>query len=385
MITHGYKPAYRLGGPIQSVSNLAEYLVKRGHKVRVFATNSNLDKTLDVETEKAIHINGVEVWYFQEKFIFSKKKSKINFGFFYAPSMLKYIDWATDQADIIHIQIPFIYPGIIASKSALKLGKPYVYSQRGVLDSERLSYKSLKKKLYLYFVERKILKKAKILIALTRYESNSYRKLGLTNLCNIIPNGISIPKNPKKNIKDKKTFTILYLGRIHPLKGVHILLESFLNVASQLPNVKIVIAGPDECGLKEKYKSTVESLNLNSRVLFKGMLQGKMKEKAFLEADLFCLPSSGEGFSMAILEALSYSLPVLISPQCHFSSVVNANCGFVVKSDIKKISGLLIKIFSNSEQLFEMGCNGKNFVENNYSWDIVTNKMLKTYQQAINY
>ena len=64
---HGYKPAYRLGGPIHTVSAVAERLVRRGHEVIVFTTNSNLDEDLDVPTDQAIDVEGVQVWYFKHE------------------------------------------------------------------------------------------------------------------------------------------------------------------------------------------------------------------------------------------------------------------------------------------------------------------------------
>ena len=64
-VVHGYKPAWRVGGPIVSVSALAEHLAKRGHEVTVFTTNMNLDQKLDVPLKTPIRIEGVDVYYFQ--------------------------------------------------------------------------------------------------------------------------------------------------------------------------------------------------------------------------------------------------------------------------------------------------------------------------------
>ena len=66
-VTHGYKPAYRIGGPIWSVSAVAEGMVARGHRVTVFTTNSNLDEDLDVPVDRPVLVDGVEVWYFRRR------------------------------------------------------------------------------------------------------------------------------------------------------------------------------------------------------------------------------------------------------------------------------------------------------------------------------
>src|SRR5206468_4081368 len=64
---HGYKPAWRIGGPIISVSSMAEALARRGHEVIIFTSNSNLDRDLDVPTNRPIDVDGVQVWYFERQ------------------------------------------------------------------------------------------------------------------------------------------------------------------------------------------------------------------------------------------------------------------------------------------------------------------------------
>src|SRR5207244_8141725 len=94
---HGYKPAYKLGGPIHAVSAIAELLVRKGHEVIVFASNSNLDEDLDVTTNQCIDVNGVQVWYFKREepiqrwlpFVPYLSKS---IGFLYAPAMKAELD-----------------------------------------------------------------------------------------------------------------------------------------------------------------------------------------------------------------------------------------------------------------------------------------------------
>ena len=108
---HGYKPAYRLGGPIHTVSALAERLVRLGHEVIVFTTNSNLDEDLDVPTDQPIDVEGVQVWYFKHEepikrwlpFIPYLAKS---IGFLYAPAMRSQLDRIVPSVDLVHTQMP---------------------------------------------------------------------------------------------------------------------------------------------------------------------------------------------------------------------------------------------------------------------------------------
>src|SRR5262245_23548825 len=115
-----YKPAYRLGGPIISVSALAERLVRKGHRVTVFTTNSNLDEDLEVPLDQPVDVDGVEVWYFRrEEFIkrwlpFVPYLSR-SMGFLYAPLMPRQLERLVPKIDLVHVHLPFVYPTYAAA------------------------------------------------------------------------------------------------------------------------------------------------------------------------------------------------------------------------------------------------------------------------------
>jgi glycosyltransferase involved in cell wall biosynthesis len=193
----GYKPAYRLGGPIHTVSAVAERLVRKGHEVIVFTTNSNLDEEMDVPTNQPIDVVGVQVWYFNREepiqrwlpFISYLSKST---GFLYAPAMKAQLDRIVPSVDVVHTQMPYIYPTYAAGKAAIRHQKPLFYHQHGVFDPERLKFRGMKKRLYINAIERPIMRSATTLIALTETEVESYRALGVQTPCCIIPNGVDI-------------------------------------------------------------------------------------------------------------------------------------------------------------------------------------------------
>lgn len=185
---HGYKPAYRLGGPIVSVSAVAERLVQKGHKVVVFATDSNADEDLDVPVNQPVKVDGVEVWYFtrrdpiQSLFFFIPYWTK-SIGFMYNPKIAGHLKNILPEMDLVHVHNPFIYSAYAASRVAQQVGKPLFFHQRGVFDPERLKFRSLKKRLYINLVARPLMQKATTLIALTEAEVRSYRALGVETPC----------------------------------------------------------------------------------------------------------------------------------------------------------------------------------------------------------
>jgi glycosyltransferase involved in cell wall biosynthesis len=122
----------------------------------------------------------------------------------------------------------------------------------------------------------------------------------------------------------------LYLSRIHPKKGVDLLIEAFAAVAGEDPLLHMVIAGPDQIGWQAQLQLRASVLGLADRITWTGMLSGDLKWGAFLAAELFCLPSHQENFGMVVAEALACGVPVLISDQVNISDeVAEAGAGIV--------------------------------------------------------
>lgn len=393
---HGYKPAWRYGGPIISVPALAEALARRGHEVVVFTTNSNLDQTLDLEPNRPHEVDGVQVWYFEKAEPLQRLFPRVAYlaksmGVLYSPKMREAMSTVVPACDLVHTHLPFIYPTFAGARAAFQHRKPLFYHQRGVFDPERIKFRALKKTLYLKFIEIPILRKATTLIALTAAEVESYRRLGVTTPCKVIPNGVAVHELApsaassgleRMGIQDRDT-VLLFMSRVHPIKGADKLLNAFLAVASSHPEAVLVIAGPDEFGLEAQFREQVARAGIQSRVLFPGMVQGELKQQLLARADLFCLPSDAEGFSMAILEALAASTAVLISPGCHFDEVADAGAGRVVPATVDALADALRSLLTDREQLRVMGERGRALVRARYSWEAIADEFVATYQEGI--
>lgn len=393
---HGYKPAYRVGGPTQSVSAAAEMLVRMGHEVTVFTTNSNLDEDLDVPTDQPVEVDGVRVWYFRREEPLKRWLPFIPYlsqsmGFLYAPAMGEALDRVVPGMDLVHTHIPFVYPTYKASQTALRYGKPLFYHQRGVFDPERLKFRGFKKRLYIQAVERPIMRSATTLFALTEAEVDSYRALAVNTPCRIIPNGVDVSLYRQKPDPEfgarwdipPQALVILFMSRVHPVKGAEKLLEAFMRVHACFPDAILVMAGPDEWGVEQKYRQAVRQAGINGHVLFPGMVSGSDKLDLLARADLFCLPSDAEGFSMAVLESLASSTPVLLSPGCHFAEVEKAGAGRIVDANPESMAIVLAELLSDPARLREMGRLGREFVAREYTWDSITDQLVDAYREGM--
>lgn len=394
-VSHGYKPAYRFGGPIMSVSAMAEGMVKRGHRVTVFTTNSNLDEHLSIPMNCPVDVDGVTVWYFENvdfiaKYFWWLKYISQSMGYLFAPAMKRAIIEIFPSVDIVHTQMPFIYPSMIAGRLAAKNNKTLFYNQRGVFHPERLKYRGFKKKLYIDLIEKPIMKKATGLIALTPEELHSYRKLDVHTPCHLVPNGVDVEQFRRKaqpnafakfGITDA-TKVILFLGRLHPSKGIDLLLDAFFKLASLDLDVVLILAGPDEHRFSAGMVNAATSKGLGHRVVVPGMVVGEEKLELLARADVFVLPSTGEGHSMAILEALASGTPVVISPECNFSRVEEVGAGKVVDRDPSKLANA-IKLYLTDGVLAQASAQAAYALAKEFSWPPIIERLEHIYLAAL--
>jgi glycosyltransferase involved in cell wall biosynthesis len=393
---HGYKPAFRVGGPIESVSAVAEGLVRRGHDVTVFTTNSNLDEDLDVPVDQEVDVDGVKVWYFRHEEPLQKWLPFVSYlsksiGFLYAPGMRGALGRLASGMDLAHTHMPFVYPTIAAAQAARRARKPLFYHQRGVFDPQRLKFRSLKKTLYIRLVERPIMRQATTLLALTEAEVASYRALGIETPCRVVPNGVDVgryrtlPVSPPAALSRVApgALVILFMGRLHPIKGADSLLEAFCRVAPAFPEAVLVMAGPDEWDLVRRFRESARDARVSERVVFPGMVSGEEKLNLLARADLFCLPSAGEGFSMAVLEALASATAVLLSPGCHFPQVEAAGAGRVVAPSPDPLAAALADLLREPALLRAMGERGREYVARSYTWDAIVAQLEEVYREGI--
>lgn len=399
-VAHTYKPAYRGGGgPILSIAAAAEGLVRKGHEVTLFTVNENdVDGVLDVPLHTPVIIEGVEVWYFPQISIWKQWLPFItymskSFGYLYSPAMAQALNHKVKEVDLVHTQIPFTHLTLAAGQAAFRHGVPLVYHQRGVLDPERLHFRAWKKRLYIWLFELQLLRKASCLISLTEAETASYRALGALTRCEVIPNGINVDEYWQETPEDwlgklelaPDAQVILFLGRLHPIKGADRLVRAFLAIQERFPKAVLVCAGPDEFNIRGQLDRMITDgqESVRSRVLFPGMVTGELKKAMLARADLFCLPSDAEGFSMAVLEAMASRTAVLLSPGCHFDEVMAAGAGMVVSKDSEAIATALAELLSDSVRLRRMGDAALDLVQRLYSWDPLVDRLVSVYQQCI--
>jgi glycosyltransferase involved in cell wall biosynthesis len=395
-VTVGYKPAYRLGGPIASVAALAEGMVARGHHVTVFATNSDADQDLDVPTDRAVEVDGVEVWYFRRReplkpYLPWIKYLSQSIGYMITPALPAVMRSMLPRIDVVHTQMPFIYPTQAAARLALAAEKPLFYSQRGAYDSTRLEFRAWKKSIYIRLIERPIMRRATGLVALTPEEIDSFRTFGIETPIHLVPNGIEVTDFRRAARPGALAGlgisavhqVILFMARLHQTKGPDLLVEAFIRIAREHQDAILVVAGNDEQGLLPKLRARLAECDLAGRLIAPGLVSGEQKLDLLARADLFVLPSLGEGLSMATLEALASGTPAILSRQCNLSIVDDAGAGAVVERTAEAFAQAIGRLLADRRALADAGERAYGLARDHFGWAPVLDRLENIYSSAL--
>ena len=272
-------------------------------------------------------------------------------------------------------------------RAARELRVPYVLSAHGMLEPWALASKGLKKMLYAMLVERGNVGGAACLHALTKAEADQYRAFGAKCPIAVIPNGVDIPEDLDASlfvqrfpaVKGKRI--VLFLARLHPKKGLNLLLEAWTLLAPSFPDVHLVIAGPDSEGMQDRLTDLVTRDGLQDSVLFTGMLGGAIKWSALAAAEVFVLPSQSEGLSVSVLEAMGVGLPVIITAACNLPEVEEFQAGWQIEPTLDRLTSALAEVLHNSAiENCEIGARGAALVRDRYTWSTIAGQMADVYR-----
>lgn len=291
---------------------------------------------------------------------------------------------AIHKPTIIHSQGIWLYHSYATNSYKKKYGAKTIVTPRGMLDPWAVKNSRWKKMLAGWLFENENLRNADCIHALNWSEYESIRKYGLKNPVAIIPNGISLNKVEAYD-RGKEKKVLLFVGRIHPKKGIAELLDALDIVKREKPHLleqwTVRIAGWDQQGHTEQLKNKSMALGLDNCVSFIGPVLGEEKKNEHVKADAFVLPSFSEGLPMSVLEAWSYELPIVMTDECNLPDGFENKAAVRVTTSPASIAEGLVTLFGMSdEERIAMGKNGLELVKNNYTWDCIAEKTIMLYK-----
>ncbi len=387
-VSPSYWPAFKYGGPIPAVHGLNRALVRKGVDLTTYTTNVGLEG--EVPVNKEVNVDGVKVTYFKYTKFFEFTGAT---GWQFSLHMFSSLRRNLKLFDLVHVPAIWNFPTAATCYHSKKYAKPYIISPHGALDPYTINKKSWKKRPYYLLFSRRHLNNAKAIHYLTEFEMRRcHQALGMLNLPVVVPNGVDLQEFdnlPNKRVLRerypflKNKIVILFLGRIHWIKGLDILLKAIKTIATKRDDVHLFIVGNDEGGFEVKVRQWVKELGLETFVTFTGLLSGREKLEVLSGSDIFALPSSSEGFSMAILEAMACRLPVIITHECHFPEVSSSQAGIAVDPNTEQLAEALRRLIDYPELRRRMGENARDLVEERYTWDKVAGQMKQIYDEIL--
>lgn len=376
-VVSSFWPATSFGGPIFSTKAVCDGVSNLGVEVNVLTTDAESpgsSKRMKFANRNQISNNGYRIFY-------CRSIRGVSFSF----QMLSRLPRAMFNANVIHLTGPYSFHVLPVLVLGRILSKPIVWSNRGGFQAthqwENVSKKRLKllfEKLSNTFAHKK---------THMHCTSDIEIELGLKNFPKlrsiVIANPVTLPSaneinliRSESNNYHKQNFRILFLSRIHEKKGI----ENLLLAMKALPNnIFLDICGDGEAVYVSKLKKMSSDLGIQTRVIFHGKVSGLKKTKAFLNADLFCLPSYSENFGIVIAEALAHGVPVLTTNKTPWKDLDEKGCGVCIDLSKQSLHEEIIKI-SLREDIKNMGAKGQEWMKADFSEEKIALEFFNLYK-----
>ena len=359
------------GGPARSVPQLAAAIARAGHEVGIWCPGSALSRLEELSGSESSRLQ-----LFSGPFAMALEQ----FG----------------AVDIVHDHGIWLPCHRAVAKECLQRSLPRVVSPRGMLEPWALHHKRWKKKLAWWLFQRRELQEAAALHATAASEASQLRALGFRQPILVLPNGVTFPEpvNRDRSVhavgepdsfameEEQSPRTALFLSRIHPKKGLPMLIEAWARVRPAGWRMRVV--GPDESGHRMKVEALVRRAGLADRWIFDDSVQDEEKWAVMRQADLFILPSFSENFGIAVAEALGVGLPVITTTGTPWSGLLENRCGWwVVPNTTDLAAALRDATVLPDDALHAMGLRGADWVRRDFSWSDIAEQMVIGYTRVI--
>jgi glycosyltransferase involved in cell wall biosynthesis len=270
-----------------------------------------------------------------------------------------------------------------------KLSIPFMFSLHGHFDIWSVNRNYLAKKVFYFFFKKNFINASGVQISSVDElkEARIFTKNDNIKYF-LISNGVEL--HQCHAILKKKEFNyshikILFFGRIHPKKGIELILKAFAELLSKNKNYTLTIVGPAERTYLEKINNLINNLKINSYVkILKPIFDELDKIKLLKDHDIFVLPSYEEADSVALKEALACGIAVIISKQCRLNEVVDYKCGLVIENN--KFEDLLLAIqkISNKDFINIARDNATRLIHEKYTADLINENFYEIYYDVMN-
>ena len=349
------------GGPAFSVSGLARALVEAGVAVGLWAPDGS------------IHTSPILGPQFPAQRLGGSLEGALEqFG----------------RPDVLHDNGIWLSHNHALAKLAEARSIPRIVSLRGMVAPWALNYRRWKKRLAWRLYQKRDLLVAQYHHATADEEAAHIERLGLGVPICVVPNGMHLPTLPPDDgthvwkADPNRRRIALFLGRIHPIKGLPMLIEAWTRLR---PSAwELHIAGPDETGHLSQIEAQIKAGQLSDKVLILGPVSDTAKPAVFAQADALVLPTHSENFGMVIAEALAHGIPVLTTKGAPWPMLNERKCGWWVDASVDGIAdGVAALTSCTPAELRAMGQRGQALIQEQFGWPRVGERFVALYEKVI--
>lgn len=395
-VAHFFYPCLSAGGVVNASYQIASNQSK-DNDVKVISSDSCKERLKFPNGRYDVDVDGIKVDYFKNLSNGFKLKTMLDTPLAVPFKIRKDIK----DYDIVHIHEHRQTLAIIASYFARKNNIPYIVQAHGsVLPFfQKEGLKNLFDKVFGF----KILHNASCVFALTEVEKEQYLKMGVDEeRIEIVPLGINLEEyenlpsfgkfRSKFNIAENDKL-ILFVGRIHEIKGLGLLIDAFNDLINQNyeknsledtggHSIKLAIVGPDD-GYLTELEDKIKEYSLEENVIITGPLYKEEKQEALVDCDLFVMPSKYESFTTSGLEAMACSKPLVLTKNNHIHDWVDGNVGLACEDNKDSLREAIEKVLFDEELSQIFAENGRKLINEKYNWDIINYQILEIYRKFL--
>ena len=358
--------ADRSGGPATAIIPMCRALMQQGVEVQLVSTG----------IQEAGEYKGVPAQLFP---------AELGASFKYSRPLASWLNANVRHFDLAHVHAVFNHSSVAAARACRRANVPYIIRPLGTLDPWSMTQKSMRKRVFWQVACKGMMQGAAAVHYTSEAEKLATERFTGLNHGRVVPLGIETTAVSSREAlaeyfpslaHDKY---VLVLSRLHPKKALDVLIEAFRSL--KFPTWRLVLAGdgPDE------YVSKLKRLAASDpRILFTGWVDGERKNALLSCASLLALPSHQENFGLCVMEALSHSVPVLVSPEVNLApEIVTANAGWIAAIDTDSLKSKLAEALSDDAERAKRGRAGRQLSQR-YSWENAAIRLVHLYQHILN-
>lgn len=356
-------------GTTYFVVRLCEALAASGHDVRL----------LTVGGGEPLSVSGVRHTMLPPDYTRAPFVRKMGFS----RQLRQALVHAAGEAEVVHSHGLWRMANVYPAKAAARQAKPFIISLHGTLAPHALEFSRHVKGAFWLALQGPAFRQAICLHVTSEQEYRDIRRAGARQPVALIPIGVDLPSEPTGRMPASEMRTVLYFGRLHPIKGVDVLLQAWRRVAPSAAEWKLRIVGPEELGYRAQLERLVRDLSI-PRIEFSGPRFGNERNAEYRNAELCVLPSRTENFGMTVAEALAHCTPVITTTGTPWAGLLEHQCGWFVDQTVEAIEAALRSALSlGPESLAGMGRAGRTWMARDFAWEPVRQKMDACYRWLV--